>query len=395
VLNNLNKNLEDLLSWIDKNGYEGWDPYDVQGSEFYTKYLMNKNIFAKITRRLFDKFSFYFPLMTRRVLNLKPRKNAKAMALLCLSFIKFYNMTGDEKYYDKYKEVLIWLLKNNHSNTENTLGWGYPFDWHSLIFIPKETPLCVPTVLVGHAMLDELEHTSNQVNIESLHKIKNFLTKSLNITNINEKEICFSYSPIDDYMVINANLYTASFLTRYAVMFRNKDVLELARKSRRFAMSQQESDGSWPYWSYLYKVKMPKFVDNYHTGIKLQWLKMCNIIDPIDGEKEVIDMGLKYFYENLFSEDGLPKFSDELTYPVDIHGPAQAFVTFNFLDKHTELSFANRVYEFVTNKMMDKKGYFYYRIDKYGHTSKIPYFRWSQAWMLYGLVNLKEYKDKK
>jgi hypothetical protein len=42
--------------------------------------------------------------------------------------------------------------------------------------------------------------------------------------------------------------------------------------------------------------------------------------------------------------------------------------------------------------MQDKRGYFYYQIKK-GISSKIPYMRWSQAWMMYAMsYYLKEAK---
>jgi hypothetical protein len=39
-----------------------------------------------------------------------------------------------------------------------------------------------------------------------------------------------------------------------------------------------------------------------------------------------------------------------------------------------------------------KAGYFYYQIQPY-YKNKIPYMRWSQAWMLLALATLLEQKD--
>jgi len=396
MLNNLEKHINDLLNWIENNGYAGWDPYDVQGSEFYTKYLNHnkKDFFYRIGRIIINQANFYAPFFIRKILQLKPRINAKAMALLSLSFMKLYQLKKYEDYYHKYNECIDWLLAHNHSKNENTLGWGYPFDWHSLIFIPKQTPLCVPTVLVGHALLDEYEFFKNRSRVDAIVKIKNFLM-SLNITIIDKNRICFSYSPLDDYLVINANLYTASFLTRYGVLFNDEKVLELARKARNFAVSQQEQDGSWPYWSKLYKVKMKPFIDNYHTGIILQWLKVCNSYDYNEEEEIAIKKGTIYYYENLFTKEGIPKFTHNQIFPVDIHGAAQAFVTFNYVGSEKYETVVDKVYNYVNRKMRDKRGFYYYRINKFGHISKIPYLRWAEAWMLYGLVNLLEYKQKR
>ena len=49
------------------------------------------------------------------------------------------------------------------------------------------------------------------------------------------------------------------------------------------------------------------------------------------------------------------------------------------------LPFAHTIAEWTIKNMQDKKGYFYYRKFKY-YINKIPYIRWSQAWMLLALI---------
>jgi len=44
----------------------------------------------------------------------------------------------------------------------------------------------------------------------------------------------------------------------------------------------------------------------------------------------------------------------------------------------------DKVMYWTIENMQDPKGYFYYQIKK-GISSKIPYMRWSQAFMFYGL----------
>ena len=389
-----------LDSWIGKNGWAGWDPYDLKGRKpFIYLERQTTSLFRKIICRLIYEGVDIFPLLTRKAFAVKPQVNAKAMALFALSYIRFHLLTRKREYLNKYYECVKWLTTHNHTRDEAYLGWGYPFDWQSLIFIPKETPLCVPTVLAGHAFLDAFELLDDETNIPDIERIKNFLVEKLNKTVLeNGDHLCFSYSPIDDFLVINANLYTASFLTRYATLFQNEKVLMMARKARSFSISQQQVDGSWQYWSPLYHRKCPMIIDNYHTGIVLQWLKMVSEYDSVDcGEKKAIDKGAQYYFKNFFDDDGLPHYTIEKKFPVDIHGSAQSLVTFNYLRDKVNPQLVKKVYDFTVNNMRAKDGYFYYRIKASGRVIKTPFLRWSQAWMFYGLTNLLEYcfKTKK
>ncbi len=46
---------------------------------------------------------------------------------------------------------------------------------------------------------------------------------------------------------------------------------------------------------------------------------------------------------------------------------------------------ADKVLNWTIANMQDKKGYFYYQKYRF-YKIKIPYIRWSQAWMFYALT---------
>lgn len=99
----------------------------------------------------------------------------------------------------------------------------------------------------------------------------------------------------------------------------------------------------------------------------------------------------RYYLDNFWLPDGCPKYYHDRLYPIDIHCSAQGIVTCLKLrdyDPHS-LETARRIAAWAIAHMQDAGGYFYYQQTRW-YTNKIPYIRWSQAWMLYALSHLLE-----
>ncbi len=78
-------------------------------------------------------------------------------------------------------------------------------------------------------------------------------------------------------------------------------------------------------------------------------------------------------------------YYDNQQYPIDIHCPGQLLVTLHRLNKIVEYKeMAEKVLSWTIQNMQDKRGYFYYQLKK-GVSSKIPYMRWSNAFMFYAM----------
>ena len=89
-----------------------------------------------------------------------------------------------------------------------------------------------------------------------------------------------------------------------------------------------------------------------------------------------------------FKADGTPKYYNNKTYPIDIHCPGQLFVTLSSLDSYkSHKDLAAKVINWSIKKMQSPKGYFYYQYRKV-ISSKIPYMRWSNAFMFNGMSYL-------
>ena len=81
----------------------------------------------------------------------------------------------------------------------------------------------------------------------------------------------------------------------------------------------------------------------------------------------------------------MSKYYNDKTFPLDLHAPAQLMVTlFKYGNLSEQKDLVNRVLNWSISNMQSSEGYFYYQKKKW-FTSKIPYIRWTQAWMFYGL----------
>jgi hypothetical protein len=107
-----------------------------------------------------------------------------------------------------------------------------------------------------------------------------------------------------------------------------------------------------------------------------------------------LENGFNYYINHFFTQEGIPKYYNDSVYPIDIHAPAQLVITLVKLDKFEEQKeLVNKVLNWTIKNMQSPKGYFYYQINKF-FSSKIPYMRWAQAWMLYALsAYIKTYKS--
>lgn len=142
-------------------------------------------------------------------------------------------------------------------------------------------------------------------------------------------------------------------------------------------VENQQEDGSWLYG----RLPVQNWIDSFHTGYNLEALHTYRMNTGDSSFDSCLKRGLRFYMNNFFMSDGRPKYYHNRIYPIDIHCPAQLFVTLERLglyNKNKEL--AEKVMQWTISHMQDKKGYFYYQI-KPQWSSKISYMRWSNAFM--------------
>jgi hypothetical protein len=149
---------------------------------------------------------------------------------------------------------------------------------------------------------------------------------------------------------------------------------------------RQLEDGAW----YYAESPSQKWIDNFHTGYNLVALQTIGReLDVTDFQKNLVD-GFTFYRTRFFRDDNAPRYFPNRDYPIDIHSVAQSILTLVALEglEPTSHTLAEAVCRWAMAHMWDDRGFFYYRVLRYG-TIRTSYMRWSQAWMLLALTTLR------
>lgn len=397
-MQSLVKNILKLDQWIGKNGFSGYDPYDIKALPLVIKItkLGNSNKVFEMFREIVFEIFYSFPVFSRKILLVKPQVNPKSMALFSSAYLDLYKVLNDKKYLDTSIKCLDWLIKNQSKHSPG-MGWGYPFNWQTSQLIPAYTPNGVVTTAAGDAFWKWYTHTNDQRFLDSCIKICDFLV-TLPIDQICENQICFSYTPVFKNHVHNLNLFVAEFLIKIGKEIDNYQWIELGNQAVNYTIANQRTDGSFDYNGPPEKLK--DFSDNYHTGFVL---RMLHSVWRLTGENNVfvsLEKCYNHYINNFFENAKIPKLLPNRKYRVDIHSCAESINCLSELSKTFPqgIKIAENVAKWTIENLQDESGYFYYgflksRFTRKPFLSKIAYLRWGQSWMLKALSNLLLYKQ--
>jgi len=382
-----------LDRWIGRNGWAGFDPFSVLEKPLFLQLQRLPKILPfRIIRYPFFASLGLVPAFWIRVLGCHPQVNAKAMGLFAKAYLTLFEKTGNDEYLRKSRVCLEWL-EHNYSPGYSGLCWGYPFDWQSHVFFPKGTPSSVVSFTVGDAFWCAYRMIGEKKYLDICKSICFFFMNDLNQDRRTENSLCFSYTPLDRMHVHNANLFTAEFLIRVGKELNRTEFQQTGMAALQYSLDGQRQDGAWPYFGE--PDTYPNIVDHYHTGFVLRMLH--SIYEHTENSRvlQAIRTGFAYYLNHLFHEETLPKFSDGKTYPVDIHACSEGILCLNELiefDPRAE-EILDNLLSWTIDEMQDAEGYFYY-MKKKNLTLKIPYLRWSQAWMLLALSEVMDHQKE-
>tara|TARA_R110002096_G_scaffold341890_6_gene534783 strand:+ start:430 stop:1593 length:1164 start_codon:yes stop_codon:yes gene_type:complete len=387
-MNVLKNSFQKLKTYCEQENFKGWDPYDGLNSWVIQKTPLGKSRFLRLAWIQLFKQN---PINFRFLFGVKKDYNPKGLGLFLTGYCNLYAIEPKKAYLDKIYFLADTIIK---LKTEGYSGacWGYNFDWQARAFFqPKYTPTVVATTFITEALFKAFEITKKEAYLKTGISASKFVLNDLNKSYDDEGDFTFSYSPLDKTQVYNAGLLGAKLLCLVYHYTKDSALLENAKKVVSYVCKKQKNDGSWTYGT----LPFHQWIDNFHTGYNLECIYTYQKVSGDISFQKSVEKGLKYYLDTFFTDEGISKYYNNKTYPIDIHAPAQLIVTLSKLreiNKNTEL--INRVLNWTVQNMQSKEGFFYYQKKK-RVTSKIPYIRWAQAWMFYAYsYYLLEFKNE-
>lgn len=372
-----------LLDYCKNSDWGGYDPYDALNSKIlsYLPFLDFKSFRLGLTQILKR-----MPINIRPLLLIPKTQNPKAIALFLMALLKLsrLGLLKEEKVIRHMQDRLVAL----RSPDSSYWSWGYSFPWQTrTLLVPRGAPNLVCTTFVANALLDAYDKTGSSAFVKMAVSAADYLLKELYWTDSDDKA-CFAYpNPSARVPVHNANFLGAALLCRISVVASEKELLKPALKVARYSAAQQQQNGSWYYG----EDPTQRWIDNFHTGYNLCALKtICEYGETKEFDAH-IRRGLEFYQTRFFREDGAPRYFDKRTYPIDIHSVAQSMLTLLTLKAGAEdnADLPLLVLKWSVTHMLSNTGFFYYQTYPF-YTNKIPYIRWSQAWMLLALATFLE-----
>lgn len=383
--------MKSLKSYCESEQFKGWDPYDGLNSKVFQALPFLKD--SALCRLAVIQGFKRSPVNFRRLAMVPKEHNAKGIGLFLQGYCNLYKAVsrspelaeslGPEKELLARIEELAGLLISMQSKGYSGACWGYNFDWQArrLFLFPKYTPTVVATCFCATTLMDAYEITGKQDYLDVALSSAEFVLKDLHRTPLNGGFL-FSYSPLQgNDTVLNASLLGSKLLACCYHYTGNETYREAARSSAEACCKAQSEDGSWVYGM----LPVQSWIDSFHTGYNLDALIAYEEMTGDMTYHNAIHRGFEFYIESFFESDGCPKYYHDKKYPIDIHCPGQLFTTLFRLHKMDQYQgLAENVLEWTLTNMWDKKGYFYYQLKK-GVNSRIPYMRWSNAFMFNAL----------
>ncbi|AEC51936.1 hypothetical protein PNA2_1020 [Pyrococcus sp. NA2] len=382
--------LNSLYSWVKRERYLGWDPYDGLSGKISRKFADKKLLNIAIIQ-----LNLYSPVNLRPLFGIRKGRSNKALALFSRAYLYLYSITGSEEFKIEAKTILNALEEQNISNDNRKFScasyyFAYIAPKH---YLSSSVPdiICVTESIKSFVTAYEVLGKRKYLNLAL--RGTNFLVNDL--LELYKDVAYFKYTPEErGKIVFNVSalaLETIASLLKHAF---NTSLIEIGENIIELLLKHQRKDGAWPYSLYLDSGIYYWQID-YHQGFILDGL--ATFLPYIQNEElrkitlKSIESGVSFYMNRQFSSDGWSYYRYPIKYPIDIHNQAQGIITFSKLYKAFSdlkyLNFAKRIAEWTIRNMQDSSGYFY--THKWpGFVNKTPYMRWAQAWMMLALSEL-------
>ena len=375
--------LNRLRSYIESEGFMGYDPYDALNS------TLPLNALGRTATAIAVQIQKRNPINLRPMLGIKKGYNPKAMGILLKAYCILYGMKPDDKTKKTIEFLYNWLM-DNFTRGYSGMCWGYNFDWSSpKHYLKAYTPTIVATSFIAKGLFEYYNLFKKEEVIETLKGICRFILNDLKITKTDDG-ICLSYTPFEPDCCYNASMLGAEVLAGVYKITKGKRLLEYSKEAVDFVVKRQRPDGRWNYSLDIKRGTEREQID-FHQGYVIEsmdsFIKYTDIKDNI--YMDSIKKGLVFYKKMQFFQNGRSLWRLPKRWPVDIHNQSQGIITFSRVSGHGPdyTDFAKTIALWTIENMQDKKGFFYYRKGRF-FDNKTAYMRWAEAWMFLALAEL-------
>jgi hypothetical protein len=364
-----------LAKTLDREGYEGWDPYDALSSPLLGRVARGRALRIGAVQTLKR-----CPVNLRPVLFVPRQAHTKALALFASAYaIRVRTGDGDAEWYRSRARRLADLLIDRAVEVDSGVGWGYDFDvqtrWGSY---GRNEPNAVATAFVGQALLDVAELGEGDRYREQVDRAVAFAGQTL--ARRSGEDQYFAYYRDATRVIHNASLLVAGLCFRATP---ESEAGAVARAAVSFAVRSQHEDGTWPYG----EGDGLGWVDGFHTAYVVEVLGWWAAQSGDATIRAAAERGLEVYVKRLVDPDGAARATLQHRYPIDIHAAATGITTLSRLRSlHPRADeTADRMLVWALEQLRRHDGRFAFQRHRL-YRNSVPYVRWSDGHMMLALA---------
>jgi uncharacterized protein YyaL (SSP411 family) len=236
----LDRAIDGVIGWLDRNGLEGHDAADLLG---HLSRQGDRHAPAEVSELLARASSD--PLAVRSELGVATHRSPEAVAMAMAGFLRLDLLAGNRGHLDRAVALGEELHALAIRDEQGRLAWALPYDRHGPVHVRAGTPCASVSVTVAEALADLHEATGDGRHRHAVEAACRFLLDRLALAP-GEGQLAFARTPLGDEGETALDLYCAELLARVGSRWGDEACLAAAQRVAGRAVDEQREDGSIP-----------------------------------------------------------------------------------------------------------------------------------------------------